>query len=399
MVRHTIPARLSAQAIRAARTAEPATLSAAAFNAATKSQTAASPHASAPSVEQQSRSYHTSPPSHLSATAPASLAPTSPKSATVLRSRFPDNLDDVTLRYYVERRAKLDQSAERKPFIAGDLMPGLAASIRSVGLEASITPRKHKVPLEMQSEDGTVTHASGFVPPTPGQWHFDAGMVHDGFSAAEAGRVKDVDVWPNKAGFFAIEDKAALFAARALHTAARDRTGSLPMRAPVPRQSFTTATVRRARQRETDEEIALRFYVERKAEREQIAERKAVEGDLMPTLSANIISEGFDAAITAKEEKIPAEVVAEDGTVQHASGFVPPTPREVFEAAGVIAHGLEAHASASKPYDPAQDGSHFDGVPAESRGHREDVPAGRTKPRAPPMEPSQSPSASFDARV
>jgi len=50
----------------------------------------------------------------------------------------------------------------------------------------------------------------------------------------------------------------------------------------------------------------------------------------MAELSAGILSEGLAAQTKVREEKIPVEVEAKDGVVQHPSGFVPPTPETEF---------------------------------------------------------------------
>jgi hypothetical protein len=339
------------------------------------------------SVE-QSRSLHISSPARFGPSSKAGITPTTRASASV-KTRLPD--DEITLRYYIERKAELNRLAGRK-VIAGDLMPHLS-SILGTALDATIIPRENKVPFEIQAEDGTIQHASGYIPPTAAQLHFDAGVVYDS-GLQQPDRVQDIDVPPNKS------EDASMSAVRGFHTAAGSRA-TVFMKPPVPRASFQTSAVRKARQRESDDDITMRYYIERKAERESVEERKAIEGDLMPALSANIITEGFGVQITAKEEKVPVEILAEDGTVQHASGFVPPTPAEVHEASGVVAHGFQAHDAAATvaARDPAQDASDSDAVPVESRGHRPEEPAGQTKPRTPPSEPSGETASSFGARI
>ena len=84
------------------------------------------------------------------------------------------------------------------------------------------------------------------------------------------------------------------------------------------------------------------YYVERKRQLDDITERKEEEGSLMAELSAGILSEGIAAQTRVREEKIPVEVVLEDGTVAHPSGFEPPTPETDF------------HPIAAKPGDAAK---------------------------------------------
>lgn len=73
--------------------------------------------------------------------------------------------------------------------------------------------------------------------------------------------------------------------------------------------------------------------------RSEIAERKEEEGGLMAELNAGILSEDLTTQTGDREDKIPVEVILEDSTIVHASGFVPPTPETEF------------HPVASKPPD------------------------------------------------
>ncbi|PSR75148.1 hypothetical protein PHLCEN_2v9291 [Hermanssonia centrifuga] len=81
---------------------------------------------------------------------------------------------------------------------------------------------------------------------------------------------------------------------------------------------------------DADDNVVPTYYIERKRQLDEISERKEEEGGLMAQLSAGILSEGIAAQTRAREEKIPVEVVREDGTVVHASGFEPPTPETDF---------------------------------------------------------------------
>ncbi|KAI0084401.1 hypothetical protein BDY19DRAFT_971709 [Irpex rosettiformis] len=72
------------------------------------------------------------------------------------------------------------------------------------------------------------------------------------------------------------------------------------------------------------------YYIERRRQRDDISERKEVEGGLMAQLSAGILSEGIAAQTRVREEKIPVELLEADGTVRFASGFEPPTVASDF---------------------------------------------------------------------
>lgn len=87
------------------------------------------------------------------------------------------------------------------------------------------------------------------------------------------------------------------------------------------------------------------YYIERRRQRDEISERKEVEGGLMAELSAGILSEGIAAQTRVREEKIPVEVIEADGTVRYASGFEPPT----------IASDFHPVVSARKPDDQTSD--------------------------------------------
>ncbi|TCD62283.1 hypothetical protein EIP91_007102 [Steccherinum ochraceum] len=81
---------------------------------------------------------------------------------------------------------------------------------------------------------------------------------------------------------------------------------------------------------DADDDVVPIYYIERKRQRDTIAERKEEEGGLMAELSAGILSEGVAAQTKVLPEKIPVEVKMPDGSVVHPSGFEPPTPETDF---------------------------------------------------------------------
>ncbi|EKM51200.1 uncharacterized protein PHACADRAFT_263219 [Phanerochaete carnosa HHB-10118-sp] len=87
---------------------------------------------------------------------------------------------------------------------------------------------------------------------------------------------------------------------------------------------------------DADDNVVPTYYVERKRQLDDIAERKETEGNLMSQLSAGILSEGITAETHPREEKIPPEVIEEDGTVRFPSGFEPPTPATEFHPVAAL---------------------------------------------------------------
>jgi hypothetical protein len=334
----------------------------------------------------------------------------------------PRTPEDAELRYYVERKAQLDQVSERKE-IDGELMPDLSATIVTGDFPATVTPREEKVPVEVFVDgDGVHLHASGFVPPTPAVVHAETGVIVDGLSAAtlEAddtfGLSGASDTSKGDEGMLKTEggdeakpagktpptpppsnaDPAASFK-RSLHSTPVLSTASSPASTPSPSTSpvakpraIHSTPARKDKAPRSPEDVELRYYVERKAQLDQVSERKQVDGELMPELSATIVTGEFPATVTPREEKVPKEVfVVEDGegVHLHASGFVPPTPAAVHEEAGVVADGLSAATlSPDELLAPASatEGTSGDEGMSMTVDGDEVKPAGKTPPTAPP---------------
>ena len=68
--------------------------------------------------------------------------------------------------FYVERKKQRDSISQRKEE-EGGLMAELNAGILSEGLAAETRVRDEKMPVEVRLPDGTISHPSGFEPPTP----------------------------------------------------------------------------------------------------------------------------------------------------------------------------------------------------------------------------------------
>ncbi|KDQ57931.1 hypothetical protein JAAARDRAFT_78424 [Jaapia argillacea MUCL 33604] len=89
------------------------------------------------------------------------------------------------------------------------------------------------------------------------------------------------------------------------------------------KRSFHTST---RRFHEDPDSIVPEYYIERKRQRDAVAERKDEEGDLMHELSEGILSDDIAATTIPKDAKVPSEVTEGDGITRHPSGFVVPGP-------------------------------------------------------------------------
>ncbi|KAJ4490466.1 hypothetical protein J3R30DRAFT_85630 [Lentinula aciculospora] len=145
-------------------------------------------------------------------------------------------------------------------------------------IATDIKPLQGKIPFELEFEDGTVAHPSGFVPPTPADRQYD------------------------------------------------------PEYHLSPHPHSRVATELRRRQMETVNEHHSDSLVPRIEQWKALKERKDEEGGLMSTLTTGILSGGVSAATEPRDAKIPTEIHGvHDNAVaqpmQHPSGFVPPTAR------------------------------------------------------------------------
>ena len=281
--------------------------------------------------------------------------------------------DNVVPSYYVERKRQRSEIAERKEE-EGSLMAELNAGILSEGLAAEMKIREEKIPVEvLDPKEGVVLHPSGFQPPTPEtEFHPSAAKKStedhplletikqrwDDLPADEKAVSSrpgaDAKVETEFARRRYLRDQAEMDAAEVLRnpdavlrpqgTAASPPAGTVSplsshttpaQRAQIPTSAWDTPVLtRRQRTENTRDDVVPAYYVERKRQRESIAERKEEEGGLMAELNAGILSEGLAAEVRIREEKIPVEVfIPEEGRVRHPSGFEPPTAETAFHPA------------------------------------------------------------------
>lgn len=125
---------------------------------------------------------------------------------------------------------------------------------------------------------------------------------------------------------------------RVFHFSVQRTANGDPSKPPAPgsfaaRKQIPTSSWARPHKpsQDADDNVVPSYYVERKRQRSEIAERKEEEGGLMAELNAGILSEGLAAETKPREEKIPVEVRdLKEGGVFHPSGFQPPTPETEF---------------------------------------------------------------------
>ncbi|EIW52878.1 uncharacterized protein TRAVEDRAFT_155650 [Trametes versicolor FP-101664 SS1] len=273
-----------------------------------------------------------------------------------------DAQDHVVPTYYIERKKQRDDISQRKEE-EGGLMAELNAGILSEGLAAKTRVRDEKIPVEVRLPDGTIAHPSGFEPPTPEtDFHPVAAKVpsEDDPLVATLKQTWDEREFPVAPADPIVPDpekeqewlKRVVAGGTSVLTGVRDvnpearvassaKLPSLKPTSPEDRSKITTSAWDSPSQSKDNDpdSVVPPFYIERKKQRSEIAERKEEEGGLMAELNAGILSEDLAAQTRHREEKIPVEVILEDGTIAHASGFVPPTPETEF------------HPVASKPPD------------------------------------------------
>ncbi|KAI0366460.1 hypothetical protein BV20DRAFT_971789 [Pilatotrama ljubarskyi] len=260
-----------------------------------------------------------------------------------------DAKDDVVPTYYVERKKQRDHISQRKEE-EGGLMAELNAGILSEGLAAKTRIREEKIPVEVRLPDGSIAHPSGFQPPTPEtEFHPVAAKVPtvDDPLVATVKQTWDERDFP-VAGADPITpdpEKEQEWLKRLASSGGSVLTGVRDINAEKPSSSksaeptsasdrskiATSAWDSPSQSQENDpESVVPSYYIERKKQRDHIAERKEEEGGLMAELNAGILSEDLAAQTREREEKIPVEVPLKDGTIAHPSGFVPPTPETEF---------------------------------------------------------------------
>ena len=126
---------------------------------------------------------------------------------------------------------------------------------------------------------------------------------------------------------------------RAFHSSVPPRsdtektTTTAAERAEIPASSWSRP---HKPSQDADDNVVPTYYIERRRQLDDIAERKEEEGGLMAELSAGILSEGIAAQTRPREEKIPPEVIEEDGTVRLPSGFEPPTAATDFHPVAAL---------------------------------------------------------------
>ncbi|RPD56771.1 hypothetical protein L226DRAFT_469099 [Lentinus tigrinus ALCF2SS1-7] len=305
--------------------------------------------------------------------------------------------DNVVPTYYVERKKQRDSISQRKEE-EGGLMAELNAGVLSEGLAAETRTREEKIPVELRLPDGTVAHPSGFEPPTAEtEFHpvaakvptednpllstvkqpwderdfVEAGaepIVHD--PEHEAEWIKRMVADGNAGIVSGVRD---ISAERPASTTQTKSSTSPEDRSKISTSAWDTPS--RSTHPDPDE-VVPPFYIERKKQRDSISQRKEEEGGLMAELNAGILSDELAAQTRERQEKIPVEVVLDDGTVAHPSGFEPPTPETDF------------HPVAAKSGDAVKQPwiEVLDKKPGESRGFHSSAVARATEVPLTPLQ-------------
>ncbi|KAI1789327.1 hypothetical protein LXA43DRAFT_1021645 [Ganoderma leucocontextum] len=267
--------------------------------------------------------------------------------------------DNIVPTYYVERKKQRNAISQRKEE-EGGLMNDLNASILGDGLAAETKAREEKMPVEVRFPDGTVAHPSGFEPPTAEtEFHPVAAKVDteehpllatvkqpwgeresaDSEGGAEpivADKVEEVEwikrmVSEGNGGNGVVSGVGSIGAEHPLTLSLAGTSDGAATRAADRSKITTSAWDAPSRSFANDpDSVVPAFYVERKRQRDSIEEREAEERDLMHELGAGLRGDEVTAQMRDREEKIPVEVMLDDGTVAHPSGFVPPTAETDF---------------------------------------------------------------------
>lgn len=274
--------------------------------------------------------------------------------------------DNVVPTYYVERKKQRDAVAERKEEEEeGGLMAELSAGILSEGVAAQTRVREEKIPVEVRHPDGSISHPSGFQPPTPETlfhpiaaktptinepgslfttvkelWHAQPvnarGRSRPDPSVEKHFQKRKVNVDVDAASVFVNHQRTEQGPSGTFDSLSHATRPTPSSRGSIPTSSWDSPR-RSTRQSQIPDDVVPPYYIERKRQRDAVAERKEEEGSLMAELNAGILSDGLAVEMRMRDEKIPVEVAERDGTVRHPSGFEPPTAETDF------------HPMASKP--------------------------------------------------
>ena len=247
-----------------------------------------------------------------------------------------DAHDDVVPEYYVERK-KQRAAIEHRKEEEGGLMHNLSAGILGAGLAAETRAREEKMPVEVRLPDGTVAHPSGFEPPTAEtEFHPVAAKVDteedplvatvkqpwgEVVEAAE-GAAEPIQVDKAEEEEWIRRMVSDGNGGNGVVSGVSDIVGSADQPIGVP----STPSRPLAARADDPDNVVPQFYVDRKLLRAVAEEGEEGHTDLMHELLGDEVA----AQMRDREEKIPVEVLLDDGSVAHPSGFVPPTAETDF---------------------------------------------------------------------
>ncbi|KAI4518487.1 hypothetical protein K523DRAFT_238698 [Schizophyllum commune Tattone D] len=183
------------------------------------------------------------------------------------------------------------------------------------GVTAHTKAKRRKVPVEVRHEDGSVSHPSGFVPPTPAE-NFDNLFAWEDAENAKAeaqARLRKTD-----SASPATPLKSGTLDQQPTHTSGT-ASGESSGASHNPRSTQTDPGD--SSTRKTDEVL-------QQEQRESIQRRKEQEGGLMTELSAGVLAGGVSASTEPRDQKKPTAYATQEGvqTAQHPPEFIEQHP-------------------------------------------------------------------------
>ncbi|KAL1742970.1 hypothetical protein HDZ31DRAFT_42023 [Schizophyllum fasciatum] len=241
-----------------------------------------------------------------------------------LKSKIPKemyNEDGVLVHpsgYVIPTPADTPARRERE----GDLAKQTAAVAERVleedfgGVSAHTKAKRRKVPVEVRHEDGSVSHPSGFVPPTPAD-NFDNLFAWEDAENAKAeaqARLRKADKSDDKVTPL----QGGMLNQQPTHTSGT-ASGGASGASHNPRSTQTDPGDSSTRERDE---------VLRQEQRESVQRRKEQEGELMTELSAGVLAGGVSASTEPRDQKKPTAYATQDGvqTAQHPPEFIEQHP-------------------------------------------------------------------------
>ncbi|TRM66668.1 hypothetical protein BD626DRAFT_555455 [Schizophyllum amplum] len=184
-------------------------------------------------------------------------------------------------------------------------------------VSAHTKAKRRKVPVEVTHQDGSVSHPSGFVPPTPADSFDNLFAWEDAENANSEAQARLRNNRPKSSGE-ATHHQTGMLQEQPSHTSGT-AAGGAPTATSNPRSTQTDPGDSTSRSRD---DILLQ------EQRESIQRRKEQEGGLMTELTAGVLAGGVSASTEPRDGKKPTAFKTEDGvqTAQHPPEFIEQHP-------------------------------------------------------------------------